>query len=37
MRCHWIGTTGQLRPEVRFEQAGGRTAYEEAAQSLRAI
>jgi hypothetical protein len=26
--CHWIGTTVQLRPEVRFEHAWDRPAYD---------
>ncbi len=29
MWCHWIGSTVQLRPEVRFERAWDRTAYDE--------
>ncbi len=29
MWCHWIGSTVQLRPEVRFERAWNRTAYDE--------
>ena len=28
MWCHWIGTTVQLRPEVRFERAWDRKAYD---------
>ena len=28
MWCHWIGTTVQIRPEVRFERAWDRKAYD---------
>ena len=28
MWCHWIGSTVQLRPELRFEQAWDRKAYD---------
>jgi hypothetical protein len=26
--CHWIGTTVQLRPELRFERPRGQKAYD---------
>jgi Putative beta-barrel porin-2, OmpL-like. bbp2 len=29
MWCHWIGTTVQLRPELRFERAWDRKAYDD--------
>jgi hypothetical protein len=28
MWCHWIGTTIQLRPELRFERAWDKKAYD---------
>jgi hypothetical protein len=28
MWCHWMGTTVQLRPEIRFERAWDRKAYD---------
>jgi hypothetical protein len=28
MACHWIGTTVQIRPELRFERAWDRAAYD---------
>jgi hypothetical protein len=28
MWCHWIGTTVQIRPELRFERAWDRKAYD---------
>jgi len=29
MWCHWIGSTVQLRPELRFERAWDRKAYDD--------
>jgi hypothetical protein len=28
MACHWIGTTVQIRPELRFERAWDKAAYD---------
>ena len=28
MRSHWVGTTVQIRPEIRFDHAWDRKAYD---------
>ena len=29
MWCHWVGATVQLRPELRFERAWDKKAYDD--------